>query len=85
MTIKITKYHASWCAPCRAYDPIFKEAVKDKDYEVQEIDVDTNLEAVAANRVGMIPLTVVEGPRGSKRRTGVLDATKIQELVQSVQ
>lgn len=82
--VKIYKYYATWCGPCEKYGPIFEQATKDKGYEIHNVDVDQNLSLAAANRINQLPTTVIEGPRGSKRRTGILTPEKIEELVQSV-
>lgn len=43
MSVKILKFSATWCGPCRVMAPAVKEAVSDfQEVELEEVDVDTD-------------------------------------------
>lgn len=59
--MKIIKFSASWCGPCRAYKPTFEKVSKMneyKDVEFQELDVDENEELAYKYNVRGVPSTL---------------------------
>ena len=70
--IKLTKFHASWCVPCKSLSPVI-EAVKGENPGVSfsEVDIDSSPETAQANHVRNIPLVIVEGPNGTERISGM--------------
>ena len=59
--VKVLKFSATWCGPCRALSPVF-EQVKQEISGVNyiDIDVDTQPELVQAYSVTGVPLVVIE-------------------------
>lgn len=82
--IKAIKFYADWCGPCRMYDQEWKKVVeKHKDeVEFQEINVDTDTSGLAAEyKVQSIPLTVVIKDGKEIKKTGLLTADVLTELI----
>lgn len=60
--MKIIKFSAKWCWPCQVYWPIFEEWAKDKDYEIELVDIEENPERASEYRVMSIPTTIAVTP-----------------------
>ena len=46
MTLKVIKFEATWCAPCKALTPIWNNiagSIDDVDFEVVDIDDDPDM------------------------------------------
>jgi thioredoxin 1 len=59
--IKVKRYTATWCGPCKQLAPVFEE-LKNEITEVtfETIDVDQNKEAVIAEGIVSVPTVVLE-------------------------
>jgi len=59
--VKVLKFSAAWCGPCRTLSPIFNE-IKSEISGVNyiDIDVDKHPELVQAYSVTGVPLVVIE-------------------------
>lgn len=59
--LKVTKFSASWCGPCKVLAPIFNE-VKSEVREVvyQDVDVDQNSDLAIQYKVRGVPTIVIE-------------------------
>ncbi len=71
--IKVKRYTASWCQPCRQLAPIFEQIQASfPDVTFETIDVDENKEAAQENFVTSIPTVIFEKDGVAKQRfTGV--------------
>jgi len=59
--VKVLKFSAAWCGPCRALSPVFdqvKQEISGVNYI--DIDVDTHPELVQAYSVTGVPMVVIE-------------------------
>jgi len=57
--IKIVKFGASWCAPCKALSPIWTELTRTSEIDMIEIDVDTEQEIVSDYGVRAVPTVML--------------------------
>jgi thioredoxin 1 len=59
--VKVLKFSAAWCGPCKALSPVF-EQVKGEISGVNyiDIDVDTNKAMAQAYSVTSVPAVVIE-------------------------
>lgn len=61
--MKITKYSASWCGPCKMIQPVWEQfKQKYPEVEFEEIDVDENRHA--ATQAGIISLPTFKSDTG---------------------
>jgi thioredoxin 1 len=71
--IKVKRFTATWCGPCRVLAPIFAELESEISEVIFEtIDVDQNKEETANYMVTSVPTVVIEKDREMVQRyTGV--------------
>jgi thioredoxin 1 len=76
----LVDFWASWCAPCRAMEPVI-EAIS-RQYKVCKVNVDTNQELAARYGISSIPvLLIFKDGRIAAQHVGVaLEATLRAEL-----
>lgn len=75
--MKILKFTASWCGPCK----VLTENMK--GIEAEAIDIDTSPELCAKYNVRSVPTLIMTDDDGNelKRRTGSGSTTQIQEWI----
>jgi thioredoxin 1 len=59
--LKVTKFSASWCGPCKVLAPIFNEVKSEVgDVMYQDVDVDQNSDLAIQYKVRGVPTIVIE-------------------------
>lgn len=78
--MKIIKYGADWCGPCRAA----KQFLIDSGVEFIEIDVDENPDALVQRGINEIPFFEVLDSNNDivKTISGGLSKEKLQEIIE---
>ena len=67
--IKVKRFTATWCGPCRILAPIFEQfETSFPDVIFETIDVDEDKEAAAENFVTSIPTVIFEKDGVAKQR-----------------
>ena len=57
--MKVLKFYADWCGPCKVYAPILDKVVKESKIEYENIDIDKDIDGLAAKyKIRSIPATV---------------------------
>ena len=83
--IKVLKFSAVWCGPCRALKPTFDQVrtlIADVVYE--EIDVDNNPSATIKYNVHSVPTIVIERDGQEVFRTrGAVSAATLTSAINS--
>ena len=84
--IKVIKFYADWCGPCRVYAKTFdkvSEELKDK-YDFVNINVETDTTGLAAEyKVTGIPTTVVIDGDKVKSESGRMDEKRLKAFIGS--
>lgn len=80
--MKILKFSASWCGPCKMLSNTVA-AVKDHiPYPVEEIDIDENTELAQKYGIRGVPtMIIVDGVREIKRKIGVMTPAELKAFV----
>lgn len=55
--MKMLKFGASWCQPCKVLDEVFKYAPTDLD--IERIDIDANPQIAMAYNVRSVPVCIL--------------------------
>lgn len=77
--MKILRFTASWCQPCKALAKNLEEAKLDIPIEVVDIDV---FEEVAIDyAIRSVPTLILKSEKGDKRLVGVHSSQQIREWV----
>ena len=59
--IKVIRFTASWCGPCKMLAPIFGEVQNEvSDVMFETIDVDTNRDKATQYSVSSVPTVIIE-------------------------
>jgi len=81
--MKVLKFYADWCGPCKAYAPIFEKAAKELKFEYENIDIDKDTNGLAAEyKIRSIPATVFINEDGTvTKEVGILTEDKIKQII----
>ena len=81
---KLIKFEASWCAPCKAYTPIFKQVTENNGMvESQVIDIDNEVELTQKYNIRSVPTTILVNDDGEElgRVVGMVNAKNLEEFI----
>ena len=72
--VKVIKFYADWCGPCKMYSKIWDKVVEEVEgVDFVEIDVDKDSTGLAAKyKVRSIPMTVIIKEGEEIKKTGLL-------------
>jgi|TARA_B100000035_G_C20877887_1_gene499187 thioredoxin 1 len=82
--IKVVKFYADWCGPCRIYAKTFDKVTEElKDsIEVLNINVEKDTEGLAAkHKVTSIPMTVVIKDGVENSQIGRMDEAELKNFI----
>tara|TARA_R110000822_G_scaffold31951_7_gene92146 strand:+ start:1307 stop:1555 length:249 start_codon:yes stop_codon:yes gene_type:complete len=81
--MKVLKFYADWCGPCKTYAPIFEKVVTDTKIEYENVNIDTDTSGLAAKySIRSIPATVFLQEDGSfTKEVGLLSEDKLKQLI----
>ena len=82
--IKVIKFYADWCGPCRIYAKTFDKVTEElKDsIEVLNINVEKDTEGLAAkHKVNSIPMTVVIKDGVENSQIGRMDEAELKNFI----
>ena len=81
--IKVIRFTASWCGPCKMLAPIFGEVQNEvSDVMFETIDVDTNRDKASQYSVSSVPTVIIEKDGQIVNRfSGVKPKTAIVSLI----
>ena len=80
----LVDYWAEWCGPCKMVGPILEELANDFEGKlvVGKVDVDTNKDSAAKQKVMSIPtLVLFKNGQPVDQRVGALTKNQLEELI----
>ena len=80
--MKVLKFSASWCGPCKMLSKTI-EGIKDEvPYLVEEIDIDNNTEMAQKYGIRGVPtMIIVDGDKEVKRKVGAMTAPELKTFL----
>lgn len=84
--IKVKRFTATWCGPCKQLAPVFQQLQSSfPDITFETIDVDENKEAAVENFVTSIPTVIFTKDGVTKQRfTGVQPKSMYVDTINSL-
>ena len=77
--MKLLKFHATWCGPCKNFKPIMEQV--SRELPVQFVDVDASPQLVAEYGVRSVPtIVLVNNGQVASKQAGVLTESQIKSL-----
>ena len=83
MELKILKFGATWCQPCRTLDPVMEDVQKEySDLLFEKYDADTHPDVFKKYKISSVPTVVfVKDDNEVNRFSGVLPKSQIISLI----
>jgi thioredoxin 1 len=83
--IKVIKFSATWCGPCKTLAPVYNEAKSEiSGVSFQEVDVDSDSASAIKYNVRSVPTIVIEKDGSEvKRISGMTSKTALTSLINS--
>lgn len=85
---KIVNLHASWCGPCKQFEPVFTEVSKDEKYngimfERFDIESDESTEWVEKFKVRAVPTTLLIDENGEEivKLSGSMNEASLRTVI----
>lgn len=83
--LKVLKFSASWCGPCKVFAPIFNEVRSQmSDVSFAEVDVDQSSDLAIKYGIRGVPTLIIEKDgQVVDRKSGVLQNQALTQLINS--
>jgi thiol-disulfide isomerase/thioredoxin len=86
MIIKIEKYGANWCGPCKVLDKTLETLKNSKEFnniEIVKYDIEENEELTIEKGIRNVPVLIFynENNEETNRTVGAIPANKILEII----
>ena len=79
--MKLLKFYAEWCGPCKMQSMVIKGAGDKITVPVEDIDIDQNVFMATDNNVRSVPTMILVDDSGKeiKRKVGVMQESELLE------
>lgn len=82
--MKVLKFEATWCAPCK----MLKEVISniETDVVIESIDIDTNSDLAAQYNIRSVPTCIIVDDEGNEvsRHIGMMNKDTFNEFIKDV-
>lgn len=81
--MKILKFSAEWCAPCKMITPLLEEIKKDRP-DIEIVNIDVEKQPLEASRYGVraLPtLITIKDGKEFTRLTGAVTKPQIEDII----
>jgi thioredoxin 1 len=56
--VKLLRFHATWCGPCKRFEPVISAFAEKHGVEVEHVDIDEKPDMAAAYDIQSVPTTI---------------------------
>lgn len=83
--MKVLKFYANWCGPCKAQTQIIKNAGDKITVPIEEVDIDNNVFMASNFMIRSVPTMVMvdDKEKEIKRATGLMPEKELLEWLAS--
>ena len=84
--MKILKFYAGWCSPCKDLETTIQSIQDEIPYAIEGVDIDNNADDMIAKYeiVGIPTLVIVDGETEVKRHLGQFTVDTLREFVKVI-
>ena len=81
--MKVLKFAASWCQPCKMLSRVFEDASDKITTHVEEVDIDANMALAKQYGIRGVPTLVIVDDEGKevKRQSGMMTEAQLLEFL----
>ena len=81
--MKVLKFYAEWCQPCKMLSQVIKNAGDKITVPVEDVDIDNNLMMSVDFKVRSVPTVVLVDDSGKeiKREVGMMNEQKLLDFL----
>ena len=80
--MKVIKFSADWCQPCKVVDPILKSLTQELNLSLESINVSSQRPLFEKYGVKTVPTIIVEEEgQEVKRHTGMISKNKLRDFL----
>lgn len=81
--MKLLKFYAEWCQPCKMLSQVIKNAGDKITVPIEDVDIDNNIMMSVDYKVRSVPTIVLVDDSGKeiKRETGMMNEQKLLDFL----
>lgn len=80
--MKLLKFSASWCGPCKMLSKTIEQVKDELDCDIVEIDIDVDFETANKFQIRGVPtLVLMDDETEVARKTGSMSAAELKNFV----
>ena len=80
--MKLLKFSASWCGPCKMLSKTIEQVKDELDCDIIEIDIDDDFETANKFQIRGVPtIVLMDGETEVARKTGSMSAAELKNFV----
>lgn len=81
--MKLLKFYAEWCGPCKALSMVIESAKDRIDIPIEEINIETDMAAAVKYGIRSVPVMVLVDESGNeiKRKVGSLNENELFQFL----
>lgn len=81
--MKVLKFYADWCGPCKGLSQVIKNAGDKITMEVENVNIDENIFIAQEHKIRSVPTMVVVDADGKeiRRKVGAMNEEQLLEFL----
>jgi thioredoxin 1 len=81
--MKVLKFYAEWCGPCKALSQVIKNAGDKVTVKIEDVDIDNNIMLAQEFKVRGVPVLVLvdDQEKEIKRKVGMMNEAQLLEFL----